>query len=327
MKRDASQARRGPRRPGATTDEAVHRTAGPGDSVPCPAAEEPLLRLPFSGPLLPGRLLCRRDRFLAEVELAGGERVVAHCVNTGRMEGLTLPGRAVWLSHNPRPGRRLVYTWELIEVGGRLIGANTAMPNLLVRRLLEERRLPPFQHHSELRPERPFGERSRVDFWLRQDGVEHYLEVKNCHLVYEDRRGYFPDSVSERATHHMAELSAVCRAGHRAAVLLVVQREDAEAVRPSDAHDPAFAVAARAAARAGVRFLGLRVRPTLTALEVLGPIPVDLEPYEMERPAAWRDKLRAEAPAWVQTRRKAAEAPKEPERQGPAGRARKRKVG
>src|SRR5262249_52712928 len=152
-------------------------------------------------------------------------------------------------------------------------GANTVVPNLIVRRLLEGRLLSPFRAHSELVPERRFGERSRVDFWLRQRGVEHYIEVKNCHLVYEDRRGYFPDSVSERAAHHMAELSAVCRAGHRATVLMVVQRTDAVAVRPSDAHDPTFAAAARAAAEAGVRFLGLKVRPTLKALEVLGTMP------------------------------------------------------
>ena len=125
-----------------------------------PPEPAPLLRLPFDGPLLEGRLLCRRDRFLAEVELAGGERVTAHCVNTGRMEGLTLPGRRVWLSHCPRPGRRLLYTWELIEVDGLLIGANTVTPNLIVRRLLEGRLLSPFRAHSELQPESRFGERS-----------------------------------------------------------------------------------------------------------------------------------------------------------------------
>ena len=258
--------------------------------------------LPFATPLLEGRLLCRRDRFLADVELLGGERVVAHCVNTGRMEGLTRPGRRVWLSRAPA-GRRLAYTWELIEVDGRLIGANTAMPNVLVRALLEKRLLSPFRSHTELRPERPFGERSRVDFFLRQGGHEHYLEVKNCHLVYPDRRGYFPDSVSERALHHLLELTKVVQAGHRATVLFVVQRADAEAVRPSDVHDPAFAEEARAAAAAGVRFLGLRVEPTLSGLIARGPLPVEIAPYDTRDPAAWRTALRAEAPAWVQTRR------------------------
>ena len=31
-------------------------------------------------------------------------------------------------------------------------------------------------------------------------------EVKNCHMVYPDGNGYFPDSVSARASRHMQEL-------------------------------------------------------------------------------------------------------------------------
>merc|ERR1740117_2389318 len=60
--------------------------------------------------------------------------------------------------------------------------------------------------------------RSRVDFWLRDaDGVEHWLEVKNCHLVYADGWGYFPDSVSERCKRHCRDLERlVVERGHRA---------------------------------------------------------------------------------------------------------------
>ena len=37
----------------------------------------------------------------------------------------------------------------------------------------------------------------------------HYVEVKNCHLVYSDGWGYFPDSVSERASRHVEALAAL----------------------------------------------------------------------------------------------------------------------
>jgi len=250
----------------------------------------PLLRVPQPGPLLPGTLVSRYDRFLADVRLGDGRVVPVHCVNPGRMEGLVRPGARVWISRAP-PGRprRLAYTWELVEDGaGQLVGANTTVPNRLGRALLEARLLRGLGRWEELAAERATGGGSRVDFWLRRGQQETWVEVKNCHLVYPDGRGYFPDSVSVRATRHLAELTELVAAGHRSVVLFTVQRPDARAVRPSDAHDPTFAQAVRRAARAGVRFRAVRVRPTTAAYEILGTIPVDLRPYGVARRRAWR---------------------------------------
>ncbi|MCB1056518.1 MAG: DNA/RNA nuclease SfsA, partial [Acidobacteria bacterium] len=148
------------------------------------------VHLPRSTPLLEGRLRRRYKRFLADVELADGTIVTAHCVNTGAMEGLTEPGSRVWLSRADNPNRKLAFTWELVETGGLVYGANTGLPNRLVRQLLEEHRLPWLAHFDEIRPERRYGERSRVDFWLGGKRGELYLEVKNCHLLYPDGRAY-----------------------------------------------------------------------------------------------------------------------------------------
>ena len=45
--------------------------------------------MPYDAPLLAGRLVDRRDRFIAEVSLDDAkdeETVLAHCINPGRME-------------------------------------------------------------------------------------------------------------------------------------------------------------------------------------------------------------------------------------------------
>ena len=50
-------------------------------------------------PLQEGVLQRRWKRFLAEVELADGQLVTAHCANTGPMVGVLEPGQQVRLRH------------------------------------------------------------------------------------------------------------------------------------------------------------------------------------------------------------------------------------
>lgn len=257
-----------------------------------------LFSLPHERPLLRGTLAARVNRFVAEVRLDDGTTVQAHCVNTGRMEGLTLPGRTVWISPAGNPKRKLRYTWEMVEVNGVMVGANTAMPNRIVGELIARRLLPGLDDWSAFQPERKINATSRTDFLLTTPAGLHYVEVKNCHLVYPDGRGYFPDSVSARAVKHMEELRHLASEGHRATVIFTGQREDTQAIRPSDAHDPEYARAARAAAKAGVAFRALRIRPTPDALVVEKEIPVEIEPYALDAPRHWREQYRAEAPAW-----------------------------
>jgi len=252
----------------------------------------PLFFHPWPRALTEGRLVRRYNRFLADVALLDGTRVTAHCANTGSMEGLVRPGARVWLSPSDGPRRALPWTWSLIEIDGRLVGVDTLLPNRLVRAMLHARALPRVGAYSTVLPEYPHAMGSRVDFRLQGEGTSHDIEVKNCHLVYPDRRAYFPDGVSARATRHLTILTREVQRGFRASVLFVVQRDDVKAVRPSDLHDPEFGDAARKASRAGVQFRGLQVRPTQDGMEVVGSIPVDLGTYAVARLAQWREDLR-----------------------------------
>lgn len=251
------------------------------------------VRLPRPAPLVPGVLVKRYKRFLADIALESGEVITAHCVNTGAMEGLTRPGIRVWVSRASNPARKLAWTWEMAEVDGRIYGVDTSAPNRLVGHLLRERLLPDLADYDELAPERRYaGGQRRADFWMRRAGRELWVEVKNCHLVYPDGCAYFPDCVSERAAAHMEELTGLVGSSQVDAwVIFVVQVEGARLIRPSDVHDPAFARAARLARTAGVRFMGLRVvqTPEETVIEDL--LPVDLDPY----PTADIEQWRAEA--------------------------------
>ncbi|MEW5741914.1 MAG: DNA/RNA nuclease SfsA [Myxococcota bacterium] len=245
----------------------------------------------YPAPLIEGRLVRRYERFIAEVRV-GRQVVRAHCVNPGRMEGLVIPGARVWLSEASAE-RALKYTWELIEVDGVLVGANTALPNTLVRRVLEERLLPGFDDVTRLSPERAFGRGHRVDFLLETPRGEHLVEVKNCHLVYPDGLGYFPDSHSERAVAHVNALARQVRRGKRATVLFTLQREDARGLRPSALHAPEFATAARRAARAGVALRAVRLLPSLEGFSFGGEVAVDVRPYDVRAVEKWARALEA----------------------------------
>ena len=232
--------------------------------------------LPHSSPLLEGTFLARYDRFIARVRL-GDQEVDAHCVNTGRMEGMLRPGARAWVSlAPPERKRKLLYTLELLEVDGLISGANTQTPNRLAEALIRARLIPGLRRFRELRREVPYGHRSRIDFLLTQGQRRHFVEVKNCHLVYPDGGAYFPDSVSKRAAGHLLELGEQVRGGDKATVLFVVQRNDARVLKPSDFHDPAFARAARDARAAGVRFRAVAIQPDRDGFHFAGLLPVSL---------------------------------------------------
>ena len=86
--------------------------------------------------LVEGRILDRRKRFLADVELPDGTQVVAHLANTGRMTNCWEPGAPCRLSHSNDPKRKLAWSVEQIRMTD-WICVNTARPNRIVQEALE----------------------------------------------------------------------------------------------------------------------------------------------------------------------------------------------
>ncbi len=237
----------------------------------------------FPDPLIPGELLRRYKRFLADVRLDGGETVTAHCPNTGSMLGVNRPGSRVWLSRSDNPRRKLAYTLELVEaepLAARTpswAGIHTGRANALVREALELGRLPELAGFDGIRAEARLGERSRTDLLLDFAGQPCFLEVKNVTAAVSKGEGFFPDAVSERATRHLRELTAVVGAGARAAVVFCVQRDDVARVRPADHIDPVFGQALRAARRSGVELYALGASVSPVEISLIRRLEVDLE--------------------------------------------------
>ena len=144
-----------------------------------------------------------------------------------------------------------------------------------------------------------------MDFLLSGAGrPDCYLEVKNAHLRRSGDSAEFPDTVTRRGAKHLGELAAMARAGSRAAVLYVVQRDGRDAVfydgtcalchggmrfllaedpdcarfRLAGDIDPDYAQAAAQAQAAGVEMLCHGTTLSPQAIRLAGPIPLELTP-------------------------------------------------
>jgi len=233
----------------------------------------------FPDPLIPARLVRRYKRFLSDMELASGEVVVAHCPNPGSMMGLDAAGSETWLSPARNPARKLKYTWELLRVGGDLVGINTGHPNALAEEAVRARRIAELAGYDEVRREVRYGKNSRVDLLLTAaDRPDCYVEVKNVHLKRDPARGggaaEFPDSVTARGVKHLVELAAMVEGGARAVMLFVVQRTDCDHFRLAGDIDPAYEAAFREARARGVEALCYTCQISTERLLLDAPLPI-----------------------------------------------------
>jgi len=214
----------------------------------------------FQTPLVPARLLRRYKRFLADMTLADGREVTAHCPNPGSMMGLAEPGTRCWLEPNDDPARKLGFGWRLVELeGGHMAGIDTSVPNRVVGAALRAGALPELCGYADIRAEVKYGDRSRVDFLLTGTGPDAYVEVKNVHLRRRGDIAEFPDAVTARGARHLAELARVAAAGHRAVMLYLVQRTDCARFALAGDIDPAYARAFDAAEGVEVLVYGTRI--------------------------------------------------------------------
>jgi sugar fermentation stimulation protein A len=231
----------------------------------------------FPSPLARGRLLRRYKRFLADVRLDSGELITANCPNTGAMVGLTAPGAIVWLSKSDSPKRKYAYTWEMVEAdlggGPTLVGINTGQPNRVVAEAIADGRIKKLSGYGSLRREVQYGEASRIDILL-EDARKGacYVEIKNVHLMRGAGLAEFPDCVTERGAKHLRELSQMVAQGHRAVMLYLIQRRDAERFTLARDFDPGYAEAFKLARKAGVEALAFRCRMSPEEIVLDAPV-------------------------------------------------------
>jgi sugar fermentation stimulation protein A len=120
-----------------------------------------------------------------------------------------------------------------------------------------------------------YGRNSRVDFLLETpDRPPCYVEVKNVHLMRRAGLAEFPDCVTARGAKHLAELSDMVAAGHRAVMLFLIQIGSATRFALARDIDPAYGAAFDKARAAGVEAIAYRCGVTVEGIVVAGRVEI-----------------------------------------------------
>jgi sugar fermentation stimulation protein A len=228
----------------------------------------------WATPLIPGRLVRRYKRFLADVVLDDAGGATVHCPNPGRMLGLDAPGARIWVSRARNPARALPLTLELVATEGGLVGVNTMHPNRLVEEAIIAGRIEQLRGYEVVRREVRYDERCRIDLLLHRSGrPDCFVEVKNVHLK-RSAGAEFPDAVTVRGAKHLGALARQVAGGARAVVVYVVQRTDCADFRIAADIDPIYAASFAAALEGGVEAVCYACEVSLEGVKLAAPLPI-----------------------------------------------------
>ncbi|SFV05429.1 DNA/RNA nuclease SfsA [Alicyclobacillus macrosporangiidus] len=218
-----------------------------------------------------GQWIERINRFAARVRL-GGEELRVHVKNTGRLRELFIPGATVAMEPAKDLRRATRYSVIAVRTSSGWVNVDSQAPHRVAGDALAAGEISEFGAVTDVRREVRYGH-SRFDLQYRSSERIGFIEVKGVTLV-EDGVAKFPDAPTGRGSKHVSELMAAVRDGYEAAVLFLIQREDARVFAPNVAMDPVFARALQEAAERGVRVLAYRCRVGPDVLELDEPVPV-----------------------------------------------------
>ena len=232
--------------------------------------------------------------------LLEGKKVKVHIANSGRMHELLQSGSRCYLFHRPGEHRKTAYDLGLVEIGSiherpvaspkdnhmpghisfvqqkrsrhTLVSTDSRVPNTLVWESWNAGVLPHFVGYTGGRREVSFHD-SRLDMMLVGPTGRCYIEMKSVTLVI-DRTAWFPDAPTERGRKHIETLIRAVKEGHRAAVVFVIQRNDASCLSPYDANDPEFGSVLRRAAKEGVEVYAFTCTLTKQEIIIADEVPV-----------------------------------------------------
>ena len=222
--------------------------------------------------MIEGSFVCRRNRFIAEVQV-GDDLEVVHVRNTGRLRELFVEGASVLLEPADNPERKTRYSLVCVKKKDQWISVDSTAPNQVVEEMVRTGRL--FSDVTYIKREKTFGN-SRFDLYVEHGDKKHYIEVKGVTLEM-DGVARFPDAPTQRGVKHIRELMAAKEQGYMASIVFVIQMKGVHAFEPNWKTHAAFGKVLKEARDLGVEILAIDCKVTRDSLEGDERVPVVLD--------------------------------------------------
>ncbi len=198
------------------------------------------------------KFISRQNRFIAYVDLDGGEEV-CHVKNTGRCRELLIEGAEVFVQEADTSSRKTKYDLIGVVKGNRIINIDSQVPNKIFYEWLCRGNF--IDNIKSIKPEARY-KNSRFDFYVETEKERIFIEVKGVTLE-DDNVVLFPDAPTQRGVKHIRELIECVEEGFRAFVVFVIQMKGVRCFMPNHKTHPEFAEALRLASCKGVGIIAL----------------------------------------------------------------------
>jgi len=192
----------------------------------------------YTSSLMKAKLVRRYKRFLADVELEGGDQTTIYCPNTGAMTYCADPGSEVWFSSSSNLKRKYRFTWEQVrDRWGNRVGIHSSLANTIVGEALSTGKLQELdamahgaswlKNIDSIRAESPVVDKSvRFDFSITpQGGSPILVEVKSVTMAEDDGLGRFPDAITARGQKQVKAMIELQSQGIRSMLVYCVQND------------------------------------------------------------------------------------------------------
>lgn len=227
----------------------------------------------FGHSVIKGHFIRRLNRFAALVEIEGEETLV-HVTNSGRMAELLVKGAEVFLRQAGSKGRKTDFDLVMVLSNNLLVSLDSHLPNKLFFFSWQEGFFKDIFPYSQCFREVNYGQ-SRIDFLLQEGQERCFVELKSVTLVQEGK-ALFPDAPTQRGSKHLEELIRAKKNGLRAAVLFIIQRQDAASFSPNSKMDLIFSSTLNKAKANGVEIYAFSCLVTKEGIALNREVPVIL---------------------------------------------------
>ena len=180
--------------------------------------------------LTEGLLLRRYKRFLTDVQKKDGQIEQMYIGNTGPMKGVSSTNVKCLYSKIKNP-KKMEHKIEFILEGDSTVGVNTHNPNKLMEDSLDKLPIEVNSYKREFKIAN-----SKFDFIINDNIL---LEVKNVTCAINNK-GFFPDTISERALKHAKDLVSLKKEGYVPYLVYIIQRDDVDEFVLGDEYYPEY---------------------------------------------------------------------------------------